>query len=144
MSLAIFDLDNTLLGGDSDYLWGQFLVEHRLVDPIEHARENQRYLEQYEAGQLDIDEFLEFQLRPLTLYPAAELARRHTEYMDEKIRPIILPKGRELLERHRAQGDTLLIITATNRFITGPIAAELGVEHLLATEAEQRDGRWGR
>ena len=142
MPLAIFDLDNTLLGGDSDYLWGEFLVERGMVDAETHAEENRRFLEAYEAGTLDIDEFLAFQLGPLARHPAEELTRHHREYMAEKIAPIILAKGRELLARHRDQGDTLMIITATNRFITAPIADELGVDHLIATEAEMKEGRY--
>ena len=143
MSLAIFDLDNTLLGGDSDYLWGRFLVEQGLVDGEYYERENQRVYDQYQAGTLDIHEFLAFMLQPLTENPLAELLEWRTRFVVEKIQPILLPKATELLDWHRAAGNTLLIITATNRFITGPIAAELGVEHLIATEAEiGADGRY--
>lgn len=142
MSLAIFDLDNTLLGGDSDYLWAQFLVERGLVDAEAHAAANQRFMEHYEAGTLDIQEFLEFQLHPLSLYSLEQLEGWHAEFMAEKIRPIMLPKAVELVERHRADGDTLMIITATNRFITGPISEAFGIPHLIATEAELVDGRY--
>lgn len=142
MSLAIFDLDNTLLGGDSDYLWAQFLVERGLVDAEEHAAANQRFMEHYEAGTLDIQEFLAFQLHPLSLYTVEQLDAWHTEFMEQKIRPIMLPKARELVEHHRAEGRTLMIITATNRFITGPIAEAFGIPHLIATEAEQVNGRY--
>ena len=142
MSLAIFDLDNTLLGGDSDYLWAQFLVERGLVEREAHAAANRRYLEQYEAGTLDIQEFLEFQLHPLSLYTVEQLEGWHREFMEEKIRPIMLPKAVELVERHRGEGRTLMIITATNRFITAPIAAAFGIERLIATEAELVDGRY--
>ncbi len=142
MSLAIFDLDNTLLSGDSDYLWGQFLVEQGLVDGEFYERENQRYYDQYRAGTLDIHEFLAFMLRPLAENPLAELLAWRERFMEEKIQSILLPKAAELLDRHRAAGDSLLIITATNRFITEPIAELLGVPHLLATEPEFADGRY--
>ncbi len=140
MSLAIFDLDNTLLGGDSDYLWGQFLVERGLVIGADYQRENQRFYEAYEAGTLDIYEYQAFMLQPLVGRPLHELAAWREQFMAEKIQPIILPRAVALLNRHRATGDTLLIITATNRFITAPIAERLGVTHLLATEPEMIDG----
>ncbi|MEO6697010.1 MAG: HAD family phosphatase [Gammaproteobacteria bacterium] len=142
MSLAIFDLDNTLLGGDSDYLWGKFLAEQGIVDAEHYQRENLRFYKEYQAGTLDIHSFLEFQLKPLTLHPLDVLHRWREQFLNEKIWPIVLPKAIALAERHRAQGDTLLIITATNRFITEPIAAHLQVPHLLASEGEIRDGRY--
>ena len=142
MTLAIFDLDNTLLGGDSDYLWGRFLVERGLVDGEAYERENQRFYDEYRAGTLDIHEFLAFALRPLTEHSLAELLAWRERFLEEKIQPILLPKAVELLERHRTDGDTLLIITATNRFITAPIAERLGVSQLLATEPEFADGRY--
>ncbi|MEO5572988.1 MAG: HAD family hydrolase [Gammaproteobacteria bacterium] len=142
MGLAIFDLDNTLLGGDSDYLWGQFLCERGIVDAQIYERENERFYQDYLHGTLDIYAFLEFQLRPLSQHDLVTLHGWHTQFMAEKIRPIILPKARALLDKHRVQGDTLLIITATNRFITAPIAAELGVEQLLATDLELSNGRY--
>ena len=142
MSLAIFDLDNTLLGGDSDYLWGQFLVEQGLVDGEYYERENQRFYDQYRAGTLNIHEFLAFMLRPLAENPLAELLNWRERFMKEKIQAILLPKAADLLDRHRAAGDTLLIITATNRFITEPIAERLAVPNLLATEPECIDGRY--
>jgi HAD superfamily hydrolase (TIGR01490 family) len=142
MSLAIFDLDNTLLADDSDYLWGQFLVEQGLVDGELYQRENQRFYEEYKAGTLDIMEFLAFSLQPLTRHSQAELARLHERFMQQKIAPIMLPAAQALLEKHRAQGDTLLIITATNRFVTAPIAARLGVDNLLASDPEMSDDRY--
>ena len=142
MSLAIFDLDNTLLGDDSDYLWGRFLVERGLVDGPTYERENQRFYDQYRAGTLDIHQFLAFMLQPLTERPLAELLSWRARFMIEKIEPILLPRALELLERHRAAGDVLLIITATNRFITEPIAERLNVPHLLATEPEIVEGRY--
>ena len=142
MSLAIFDLDNTLLGGDSDYLWGRFLVEQNIVDGEFYERENQRFYDEYKAGTLDIFEFLEFSLAPLARHDMAQLQSWHAEFMSGKIAPIMLPAARALLDKHRAQGDTLLIITATNHFVTAPIAEALGVDHLLATDPELVDGRY--
>ncbi|KAB2935978.1 MAG: HAD family hydrolase [Candidatus Contendobacter sp.] len=142
MSLAIFDLDNTLLGGDSDYLWGQFLVEQGLVDGEYYERENQRFYGQYQAGTLDIHEFLAFMLRPLAENSLTELLDWRARFIEAKIRPILLPRAAELVARHRNAGDTLLIVTATNRFITEPIAELLSVPHLLATEPEFAEGRY--
>ena len=142
MSLAIFDLDNTLIGGDSDYLWGQFLAERGLVDGERHEQENQRFYDEYRAGTLDIHAFLAFMLNPLAEHPLADLLAWRAQFIEEKIGPILLPKATALLDRHRIAGDTLLIITATNRFITAPIAERLAVAHLLATEAEFSDGRY--
>lgn len=142
MSLALFDLDNTLLANDSDYLWGQFLVEQGLVDGEFYERENQRFYDAYRAGTLNIHAFLAFMLKPLTEHPLPELLAWRAQFMREKIEPIILPKALALLDRHRTANDTLLIITATNRFITEPIAARLGIANLLATEIELIDGRY--
>jgi len=142
VSLAIFDLDNTLLRGDSDYAWGQFLVEQHVVDGEKYERENQRYYDAYKAGTLDIMEFLAFSLHPLTLFERDQLDTWHRQFMQQKILPMILPSARNLVTKHRDQGDTLLIITATNSFITRPIAEEFGIEHLIATEPEQREGRF--
>ncbi len=142
MSLAIFDLDNTLLAGDSDYLWGRFLIDHQLVDSEFFEQENLRFLQEYEAGSLDIFEFLEFTLRPLTEMAPEQLTELHQQFMAEKIQPIILPKALALIDKHRRAGDTLMIVTATNSFITGPIADALGIEHLIATEPEKIDGRY--
>jgi len=142
MELALFDLDNTLLGGDSDYLWGRFLIEEGLVDERSYERENERFYMEYREGRLDIDEFLRFQLRPLADYRTAELQEMRARYLEEKIRPIVLPAARDLIEEHRSAGRYLLIITATNSFLTRPIADMLGVETLLATEPEMVDGRY--
>ena len=140
--LAIFDLDNTLLAGDSDYLWGKFLARRGMVDPEFYEQENQRFYEEYKAGELDILEFLAFSLKPLSEHSPTTLTRLHADFMTECIRPIITPAARQLLAKHRKQGDILLIITATNRFITAPIAEELEVPHLLATDAEMVNGRY--
>ncbi|MHB8473063.1 MAG: histidinol-phosphatase [Gammaproteobacteria bacterium] len=142
MALALFDLDNTLLGGDSDYLWGRFMVEQGLVDGTHYERENQRFYKQYQDGSLDIHEFLRFALAPLARHDLATLQAWRARYLREKIEPIILPAAQALVERHRTQGDTLVIITATHRFITAPIAALFSVEHLLATEPELIAGRY--
>jgi HAD superfamily hydrolase (TIGR01490 family) len=142
VSLAIFDLDNTLLAGDSDHAWGQFLVNHNIVDADQYQQANDHFLEQYQQGALDIFEYLEFALKPLAAHDNSQLDQWHQQFMAEMIRPIMLEKGRELLEKHRQQGDYLLIITATNRFVTEPIAHELGVDHILATEPEYIDGRY--
>lgn len=142
MQLAIFDLDNTLLAGDSDYLWGRFLAERGIVDAEFYEKENHRFYEEYKAGQLNIFEFLAFSLKPLTEHPPEALASLHREFMQDCIQPIIPTAARRLLARHRENGDVLLIITATNRFITAPIAEELGVPHLLATDPEMRNGRY--
>lgn len=140
--LAIFDLDNTLLAGDSDYLWGKFLAERGMVDAEFYEQENQRFYEEYKAGELDIFEFLAFSLKPLSEHSPATLASLHRDFMAECIRPIITPAARQLLARHRGNGDILLIITATNRFITAPIAEELEVPNLLATDPEMVNGRY--
>lgn len=142
MTLAIFDLDNTLLAGDSDYEWGRFLCDHGIVDRQAYERANRIFYEQYKAGTLDIHEFARFAFQPLTAHPMERLEAWRERFLHERIRPLILPKARELLAEHRRRGHTLMIITATNRFITEPIAAELGVDHLLATEPEQRGGRF--
>lgn len=145
MGLALFDLDNTLLDGDSDYLWGRFLVEHEIVDGDRYEQENHRFYQQYQSGTLDIQAFLAFSLRPLAEHPVEQLHHWRETFVREMIEPIMLPAAHELLDRHRDQGDTLVIITATNRFITGPIAERFGVEHLLATEVEEHDnGYTGR
>ena len=142
MALAIFDLDNTLLADDSDHLWGQFLVERGIVDGDRYRRENDRFYAAYTAGTLDIYEFLRFSLRPLSEHAPDTLRAWRREFVAEKIEPIVLPAARTLLDRHRDAGDTLLIISATNRFITSPIARLFGVEQLLATEPEQIEGHY--
>lgn len=142
MELALFDLDNTLLSGDSDYEWAQFLIEEGVLDRGRYESENRRFYDQYKAGTLDIFEFLDFQLAPLAHYPRERLDRWHEAFMERKIRPIIRDKGRSLLRRHQDDGSLCAIITSTNTFVTGPIARELGIAHLLATEIEEVDGRF--
>ena len=142
VGIALFDLDNTLIAGDSDYLWGCFLVEQGIVDGASYEQANRRFYDQYKVGELDIFEFLDFQLRPLSEHDLAQLEQWRTQYIQEKIVPILLPKARALIDRHRTSGDTLAIITATNRFITTPIARLYGIDHLLATEPQLVDGRY--
>ena len=142
MALALFDLDNTLIAGDSDHLWGRFLVAQGLVDGPEFERMNDAFYRDYRAGRLDIRAFLRFALRPLARHPRAELEAWRERFVREEIEPIVLPAARALLARHRAAGDTLLIVTATNSFVTAPIAERLGVEHLLATEPETEGDRF--
>lgn len=142
MSLAIFDLDNTLIAGDSDYSWGQFLVETGVVDRVHYEASNARFYEDYKNGTLDIAAFLEFALAPLAQHDPETLYRWRETFVAEKIRPILLPAAQALIDQHRAAGNIPLIITATNRFVTEPIAALYGIEHLIATSPEFKDGRY--
>ena len=142
MALAIFDLDNTLLGGDSDYLWGEYLVENKYVDSQDFQQANQDFYDQYVAGTMNIFEFLAFQLKPLADNDLLTLEQWRTDYLSQKIDPIILPAAKELIEKHVQQNDTLLIITATNRFITAPIATKLAIPNLIATEPEMQNGQY--
>lgn len=142
MTLAIFDLDNTLLAGDSDHAWGEFLVEEGIVDAEEYRKANDRFYHEYLNGELDILHYLGFALQPLASHNMDQLLDWRNTFMDKKVRPMMLSKAAELLDRHRDQGHTLMIITATNRFVTEPIAEALGIEHLIATEPELVNGRY--
>jgi HAD superfamily hydrolase (TIGR01490 family) len=142
MTLAIFDLDNTLLAGDSDYLWGEFLVEKGVVDGQAYREENARFYQEYKAGRLDIYDFQRFSLRPLRDNAMEDLLSWRGEFLVSKILPIISPQSLQLVENHRNTGDTLLIITATNAFITTPIARQYGIDNLIATEPERLDGHY--
>jgi HAD superfamily hydrolase (TIGR01490 family) len=142
LALAIFDLDNTLLAGDSDYLWGTFLTERGILDEEEHQRENDRFYRAYKDGSLDIDEFLRFSFRPLRDNRPEDLERWCREFLNEKIEPIILPAARTLVKKHREAGDILLIVTATNELVTGPIAERLGIANLIATIPQKKNGRY--
>lgn len=133
MNLALFDLDNTLLTGDSDFEWAQFLISKGVVDRELQEAKNIQFYEQYKAGTLDIHEFLAFQLAPLTRHGRAELDAWHAEYMARHIRPIIGEAARALVRQHLANGDLCAIVTATNTFVTGPIAREFGIPHLIGT-----------
>lgn len=139
MPLAIFDLDNTLLSGDSDYLWGRYLVELGVVDGDDYERANAQFYEDYRAGRLDIDAFLAFALRPLRDNDPADLYRWRGEFLSKRIEPCIGQPALDLVDQHRRRGDTLLVITATNAFVTAPIVERFGIRHLIATEPE-RDG----
>lgn len=136
MNLALFDLDHTLLPLDSDYEWGQFLVRTGAVDAEEFARRNAAFYAQYEAGTLDAVEYLEFALGTLARFPRKQLDQMRIRFMQEVIAPAIRPAALDLLRRHQDAGDLVAIVTATNKFITEPIAAALGVDDLLAAEPE--------
>ncbi|MBI2295199.1 MAG: HAD family hydrolase [Betaproteobacteria bacterium] len=138
--LVLFDLDNTLLAGDSDFEWAQFLIEQGVLDRELYEARNQAFYDQYRAGTLDIRAFLDFQLKPLSRHPRAALEAWHRQFMSRKIRPIVREKARELVEGHR--NDVRVVITATNSFVTAPIAREFGIENLIATEPEQRNGEF--
>lgn len=142
MTLAIFDLDNTLIGGDSDHTWGEFLVEKEIVDKNNYKTANDRFYEDYRRGDFDIFAYLDFSLAPFSMLKADQLQALHEEFMQQKIEPLLLPKGADLINRHKSLGHTLIIITATNRFITEPIAKRLGIPMILATEGEMIDGKF--
>ena len=142
MRLALFDLDNTLLGGDSDHAWGDYLCERGFLDAVAYKTRNDEFYQDYLAGKLDNAAYLNFCLEVLGRTEMATLDLWHSDYMRDCIEPIVLPKAIELLAQHRDAGDKLVIITATNRFITAPIAARLGVDTLLATECGMQDGRY--
>jgi len=133
MRLALFDLDNTLLAGDSDFEWAQFLIGKGVVDGEVQAAKNVEFYEHYKAGTLDIQAFLAFQLAPLARHPRAELDAWHGEYMAQHIRPIIGDAARALVRCHLDAGDLCAVVTATNSFVTGPIAREFGIPHLIGT-----------
>jgi HAD superfamily hydrolase (TIGR01490 family) len=136
LTLAIFDLDNTLLAGDSDHAWGEFLVEEGLVDSEAFRKANDRFYQEYLNGELDIRDYLEFALKPLAENSLEDLQRWRERFLEQKIEPMMQPRALDLLDEHRAKGHILMIITATNRFITEPIAGLLGIEHLIATDPE--------
>ncbi len=142
MKLALFDLDNTLLNGDSDFEWSQFLIRIGVLDGELFAAQNLKFYEQYQAGSLDIFEFLDFQLKPLSRHPRRTLDTWHQQFMTESIMPMVTQASRDLVARHQAAGDVCLIITATNSFVTTPIASLFGIEHLIATEPEQKNGEF--
>lgn len=141
-NLTLFDLDNTLLAGDSDFQWGQFLIGEGILNREEHHNRNVQFHEDYKRGELDINAFLKFQLKHLSEHKRSFLDQLHAKYMQAVIRPMITDKARALVEEHRAKGDLMMIITATNSFITNPIATELGIEYLIGTDPEQKDGEF--
>ncbi len=142
MSLAIFDLDNTLIADDSDYLWGQFLVDKGVVDKTYYEEANAQFYADYKQGTLDIHEFLRFSLKPLADNPLVQLLDWRSQFIDDVIKPILLNSAQELINKHKQAGDTLLVITATNRFVTEPIVALYGIDHLLATTPEFINGAY--
>lgn len=140
--LILFDLDNTLLSGDSDHSWAQFLIETGVLDGASYAARNDAFYAQYKAGTLNIYEFLEFQLAPLAQHPRNRLDEWHARFMREKILPIITPAARALVAGHLAEGSLCAVVTATNDFVTAPIAREFGIAHLVATRAQICDGAY--
>ncbi|GAB2181555.1 HAD family hydrolase [Denitratisoma sp. agr-D3] len=142
MNLALFDLDNTLLIGDSDFEWAQFLISKGVVDKEVQEAKNQEFYEHYKAGTLDIHAFLDFQLAPLARHSREELDAWHKEYMARHVLPMIQAPARALVQKHLAEGALTAIVTATNSFVTGPIAREFGVEHLIGTVPACENGRF--
>ena len=142
MSLAIFDLDNTLIGGDSDFLWGEFLGEEGVVDANAYRKKNEYFYQQYDLGTLDIYAWLEFCLEPLSRYSMTELQEFHHRFMIQKIEPIMLDKAQNCINQHKERGDTVLVMTASNSFVTAPIAKKYGINQMLATEPEIKAGRY--
>ena len=142
LQLALFDLDNTLLRGDSDFEWAQFLIQKGVVDPELQAAKNAEFYADYKAGTLDIHAFLDFQLAPLARHPRSQLDAWHREFMAEHIRPIMLENARTLVHHHLSLGHLCAIVTATNAFVTGDIAREFGIPHLIATIPGTRDGQF--
>lgn len=142
MNLALFDLDNTLLNGDSDFEWSQFLIRIGVLDRELFESKNLVFYEHYKAGTLDINEFLDFQLKPLSRHARKTLDEWHRQFMRESVLPMVTQPSRDLVNSHLAAGDVCAIITATNSFVTAPIAREFGVEHLIATEPEHKDGEF--
>lgn len=142
MNLALFDLDNTLLHGDSDFEWAQFLIRIGVLDRELFEARNLAFYEQYRAGTLDIQEFLDFQLRPLSRHSRKTLDEWRHQFMREKVMSMITRPARDLVDGHLAAKDVCVIITATNSFVTAPIAHEFGVNHLIATEPEQEHGEF--
>ncbi len=142
MTLAIFDLDHTLINGDSDYLWGEYMVEKGIVEEQEYRQRNLVFYQDYQRGKLDNDTYLAFALEPLTRYSLDELYAWRADFIEQWIRPIIVGGAEGLLRKHREEGHELLIISATNLFITEPIAALFGVPTILSTEPEIVDNRY--
>ena len=143
MSLAIFDLDNTLIGGDSDYLWGEFLCDEGIIsDRQSFEKKNDYFYQQYELGLLDIYAWAEFSFEILSHYSINELEAFHHKFMAQKIEPIFLEKAQDCINSHKKNGDTVLVITASNTFVTAPIVKRYGINHLIATEPEIVSGRY--
>ena len=142
MNLALFDLDNTILAGDSDYNWSRFLIQEGYLDGAIHAEKNEKFYADYKAGTLDIYAFVEFQFKPLARNPRNILNQLLKKYVEEVIKPMITEKAYALVRKHREEGDLLIVITATNSFITKPIAALFGIENLIGTDPEEKEGEF--
>ena len=142
MPLTIFDLDETLIAADSDHEWGQFVVDKGLVDAQIHKKKNDDFYALYKAGQLDIDEYLQFSCSVLTQYSIEDLHRFRSEFVAQRILPIILDKAQDLVKKHRELGDTLLVITSTIEFVTRPIVDEFGIDILIAPDPEIVSNRY--
>jgi HAD superfamily hydrolase (TIGR01490 family) len=142
LNLALFDLDNTLLAGDSDYNWSLFLIRQGLLDAKTHHDRNEQFYQDYKNGSLDIIEFLKFQLVPLSQHKKKFLDELHLKYMEEVIRPMMTVKAQELVDQHKAAGDLCVVITATNSFVTKPIATAYGIENLIGSDPEMKDGEY--
>ena len=140
--LALFDLDHTLLPIDSDFEWGRFLVRIGILDPAVHEQENQRFYRQYQDGTLNIQEYLDYALQPLSQWPRAEVDGWHAQFMAEVVRPAIRPEAIDLVNHHQEAGHLCAVVTATNAFVTRPIANAFGIEHLIATEVEEHQGTY--
>lgn len=142
MNLALFDLDNTLLAGDSDHAWGEFLCQKGIVDTQAHRARNDEFYAQYKAGTLDIYEFLSFQLAPLAAHPRAQLEAWHAEFMRDVVAPMMPTLARERVQQHLENGDLCAVVTATNAFVTAPIVRAFGIPHLIATIPAQENGEF--
>ena len=142
MNLALFDLDNTILAGDSDYNWSRFLIQEGYLDGAIHAEKNEKFYADYKAGTLDIYAFVEFQFKPLARNPRSVLNQLLKKYVEEVIKPMITEKAYDLVRKHHEEGDLLIVITATNSFITKPIAALFGIENLIGTDPEEKEGEF--
>jgi len=142
LNLALFDLDNTILAGDSDYNWSRFLIQEGYLDGAIHAEKNEKFYADYKAGTLDIYAFVEFQFKPLARNPRSVLNQLLKKYVEEVIKPMITEKAYDLVRKHHEEGDLLIVITATNSFITKPIAALFGIENLIGTDPEEKEGEF--
>jgi len=142
LNLALFDLDNTILAGDSDYNWSRFLIQEGYLDGAIHAEKNEKFYADYKAGTLDIYAFVEFQFKPLARNPRTVLNQLLKKYVEEVIKPMITEKARALVKRHQDEGDLIIVITATNSFITKPIAELFGIENLIGTDPEEKEGEF--
>ena len=142
MNLALFDLDNTILAGDSDYNWSRFLIQEGYLDGAIHAEKNEKFYADYKAGTLDIFAFVEFQFKPLARNPRTVLNQLLKKYVEEVIKPMITEKARALVKRHQDEGDLIIVITATNSFITKPIAELFGIKNLIGTDPEEKEGEF--